>query len=200
MVRIHTAMESKGGVANGGGILEETYKGNGLTVLQHDICKGPADEFRNADALFTIISWRAGYKKYTAGTVAEDTNWVDYLNGIRRTILELGVPAFIVCHQSALKHLRPDIDIPIHYKLFDCTDRLAIWNYYAAENMNMVEGEELNEENLMEWIVKNNDVILDPCCGYGQLADVIIRQGKQGILSDINVECLKYINEEYCKR
>lgn len=54
-----------------------------------------------------------------------------------------------------------------------------------------------NEEQARDFVARNFNTILDFSCGYGAIAYYIQGYEKQGILSDINVDCVCYIKSQF---
>lgn len=186
----NTAVKAHGSIPAGKRVSERIAIGRGLTVFQHDVCKGIHPLFRDATAIHTEIAWVAGYERFTRGSIAEGTSYDDYCSAIGNMCRELGVPAFIVCGKQNVAKLRPDRSVPVRYAFHRIDAIYAIFNY---------EGEfsPADEYEGREFVCRHFDVVLDPCCGYGIIAPVLQRYGKRGILSDINVPCLEYVAETY---
>lgn len=192
-MKYNTAVKAHGSIPEGKKVLTEIFTGNGLTVFQHDICKGIAPEFLDCDAIHSEISWVAGYRKFTQGTIAEDTTFDEYCAAIGRLCRDLKVPAFIVCGKQNVKKLAPDRIIPVYYEFHRIDALYAVFNY---------EGEfaPKNEFEGRDFVARQFDNILDPCCGFGILAESLIRYRKKGVLTDINTTCLEYINDRFILR
>lgn len=189
-MKYNTAVGSRGIVPREKKILNTVFTGNGLTVFQHDICMGVAPEFRNCDAIHTEISWVAGYKKFTQGSIAEDTTFDEYCSSVSSLCRELKVPAFIVCGKQNAKKLKPDRIIPVRYEFHKIDALYAIFNYDG-------EFSPRNEYEGRDFVASHFDDILDPCCGFGIIAYDLRRYQKRGVLTDINATCLEYINERF---
>ena len=188
----NTAVKASGNLANNiNRILDNEFKDERFIVFQHDICKGVDSRFRICDAIHSEIAWRAGYSKFTDNTIAKDTTFNEYLDGIVNTCRDLRIPSFIVCGKAMIKRMDPDNVIPIKYTFHNCDAYYAIYNY--DRNLDGV----FDEYSGRNWVASNFNCILDPCCGYGIIANDIIAHNKRGVLSDINVECLEYINNNY---
>lgn len=188
----NTAVKASGSLANNiNKVLEGSYEDGRFLTFQHDICKGVDERFKKCDAIHSEIAWRAGYDKFIDNTIASDTTFDDYINGIVSVCRELSVPAFIVCGKAMLKKMNPDAILKIKYTFHNCDAYYAIYNYNGE-----MEGV-FDEYSGRDWVAKTFNCILDPCCGYGIIANDIIKHNKQGVLSDINVECLEYISNNY---
>ena len=191
-MKYNTAVKAHGSIPEGKKVCNETFRGNGLTVFQHDICHGVHPLFRKATAIHTEIAWVAGYDKFTKGSIAEGSTFDEYCAAIGNLCRSLKVPAFIVCGKQNVKKLNPDRVRPVWYAFHRIDAMYAIFNYDGRFSP-------IDEYEGREFICRHFDVVLDPCCGYGIIAPVIQRHRKQGILSDINVPCLEYVNETYVK-
>ena len=166
---------------------EGVWGNDNITVFKHDICTGMNDLFRNADAVYSSLAWKNGYEKFTHGSIAEDTSFDDYINGLKKTIRELGIPAFLICGSSFVKKLEPDMDIDIFFKLHNYPHaRVAIYNYSRLECVR-------DEDALRDYVGRHFRTVLDPSCGYGNL----IPYCQNTILSDINDDCLNHIVKQY---
>ena len=189
-MRYNTAVKAHGSVPEGKKILTETFAGNGLTVFQHDICRGIAPAFRNCGAIHTEIAWVAGYRKFTQGTVAEGTTFDGYCAAVRDLCRDLKVPAFIVCGKQNVKKLSPDRIVPVRYAFHGIDALYAVFNYDGAFAPR-------DEFEGRDFVARNFDNVLDPCCGFGILAEDLLRYGKKGVLTDINTTCLEYVRDRF---
>jgi hypothetical protein len=189
----NTAVKAHGSIPEGKKVLNEIFTGNGLTVFQHDICKGIVPAFRACDAIHTEIAWVAGYKKFTQGSIAEDTTFDEYCAAIRYLCRELNVPAFIVCGKQNVKKLAPDRIVPVYYAFHRIDALYAVYNYTGDFSPK-------DEYEGRDFVARHFGKVLDPCCGFGILAEDLQRHGKQGVLTDINTTCLEYINERFIKK
>ena len=189
-MKYNTAVGTKQMVPREKRNLDEVFTGSGLTVFQHDVCRGIVPAFRSCDAIHTEIAWVAGYKKFTEGTIAEDTTFDEYCEAIRNLCRELKIPAFIVCGKQNVKKLAPDRIVPVRYDFHKIDALYAVFNY---------EGEfsPRNEYEGRDFVAQHFDRVLDPCCGFGILAYDLRRYRKEGVLTDINATCLEYINDRF---
>lgn len=189
-MRYNTAVKARGSVPEGKKILTDTFEGRGLTVFQHDVCRGVDPRFKACDALHTEIAWVAGYEKFTKGSIAENTTFDEYCRAIGKICRELKIPAFIVCGKQNAKKLNPDRIIPVFFRFHRIDALYAVFNYDGSFSP-------ANEYEGRDFVAKNFDNILDPCCGYGTIAHWIQKYGKRGVLSDINTACLEYIRDVF---
>ena len=170
------------------------HTGNGITVFQHDICKGLDAHglFKKCDAIHSELAWRAGYDAFTDGTIADGSTFNDYLDGIVRCIRELGLPAFILCGKAMVKRLDPDRAINVRYSYHGFDDaRYAIYAFDGDFDVK----DEVQGRDFVTTHFKN---VLDFSCGYGSLADAAVRNGCNATLSDINTDCIQYVARFYC--
>lgn len=186
-VRYHSAMGKHGGIAKSVPVLDErvySYRGN--CVLQHDVCDAEIPErFYRADAVFTVMSWRAGYNKFTENTIAKDTDFNQYCEGISSILEALKKPSFVITNKNFIKRIKPQRIEHIRYDRYGSDDICAIWNYEGDTPNNTTE--------LMRFIGDTFDTVLDFCCGYGEIAHYV----KHFILSDVNTGCLEYVRKTY---
>lgn len=183
----HSTMSRFGGIGKNVDYIDENVYTNGVvTALQHDInSKAVPREFFLADAVYVEMSWRAGYKKFVEGSVAEGSTFKEYCRSIKRVVEELGIPAFVITNRNFLKDLQPDRTEEIIYDVYDSDDICAVWNY---------DGEiPKHSDEISEWLCSKYEIVLDFCCGYGRLADY----GTKCILADINYGCIQDIKEHY---
>lgn len=184
MIRYHSAMKKYGGVAKSSDKDWGRYAINGNIVLHHNICDAEVPEdFYKADAVFSVMAWRAGYKHFVNGTIADNTNFAEYCDGIRRTVNKLNKPTFIITNKTFANKLLPERLVPIRFDRFSSDDLCAVWNYSKYVPQNTTE--------LMAWMGKKYNTVLDFCCGYGEIMYYV----NKVILSDINTGCLDYIKE-----
>ena len=185
----HSAMKKYGGVAKSndsfdGGI----YSDDRISVLQHDICEKIIPEiFFNADVVFTVMAWRNGYKKFVQETVAKNTTFNQYCEGIKWTIQNLRKPAFVITNKNFVSLLGADRVEPIIFDRFNSNDLCAIWNYDGPIPESTTK--------LMQWIGRNYQTVLDFCCGYGEITEYC----QSCILSDVNTGCIDYIRKYLLK-
>lgn len=189
-MKYNTAVKARGSIPEGKKILSQTFAGNGLTVFQHDICTGIAPAFRDCDALHTEIAWSAGYKKFTQGSIAEDTTYDEYLAAVANLCRELKIPAFVLCGKQNVKRLQPDRTVPVFFDFHKTEALYAVYNYDGDFSPK-------DEYGARDFVARNFTNVLDPCCGYGILAESLLRHGKKGVLSDINTTCLEYVNTHF---
>lgn len=182
--KYHSAMKKYGGIAKSTNEKWGQVKIAGNIIMQHDIClEDIPDEFYNADAVYSVMAWRAGYKHFTNGTIAEGTDFDMYCKGMSRCIAKLNKPTFVVSNRTFVNKLSPQRIEPIRFDRFNSDDVCAVWNYTGHIPKTTTE--------LMEFIGRTYETVLDFCCGYGEITEYTLH----AILSDINTGCLDYIKE-----
>lgn len=170
--------------------LDGIYRSQLVTSFVWDVCNGMNEEFKSANCIFVEPSWMKGYHKFTNGTIAENSTFRQYLNGIQSIIKSLKVPTFLLCGKQVCQMLKPDFTMQIYFLYHDYITEMAIWN--VKENLPFQ-----NEVQARDYISQKYDYILDFSCGYGSIADPAIQKGKHVILSDINTDCIEYIINKY---
>lgn len=185
MIRYHSAMKRYGGIAKTNSEINHSiFEKDGNYVLQHDIsAKNIPDVFCKANAVFSVMSWRMGYKHFTQNTIAEKSTFDEYCAGISRTITRLKIPSFIITNRTFANKLGADRLVPIKFDRFGSNDLCAVWNYDGKIPETTTE--------LMQWIGQKWDTVLDFCCGYGEITYYV----NHAVLSDINTGCLDYVKE-----
>lgn len=162
----------------------------GVTLLKHDTCAGFIDTFYPCDCIYSEISWIKGYEKFTAGTIAEGSSYMDYIKGILNIVKTLNVPTFLVCGVYECRMLEPQRIEAIRFKYHG--------NYKSCCAVyNMDEYLPFGDEVAARaYVCKKYANVLDFNCGYGNIARDIVHYNKRGVLCDINTECLSYIKKE----
>lgn len=166
------------------------YRSDNITAFTWDVCNGFHNEFSNADCIYVEPSWLQGYKKFIAGTEAQNTKYKNYLDGIREIVKRLNVPTFLLCGYQVCKMLKPPIVYEMHFVFHGCKTYMAIYN--TESNLPFT-----NEVEAREYVSEKYNCILDFSCGYGTIADPVVRNNKKAILSDINTDCIHYIIDKY---
>lgn len=160
------------------------WEDNRNVVFAWDVTKGIHPDFHKADAIYSEPSWRHGYSKFLKRAAQENTSqFHQYLNAITYIIDTLRKPTYIVAGKHMLKALNPKTvtDIIIH----GYGGHVAVWN---AEPL---QANDLDE--LIDIVCSRHEIVLDFCCGYGNLA----AKAKRFICSDINRHCVFYVAETY---
>lgn len=166
------------------------YRSDNITTFTWDVCKGFHQEFAKADCIYVEPSWLPGYKKFTAGTEAENSTYKNYVAGIKEIVKKLNVPTFCLCGYQGCKMLKPDIIYEMYFVFHDCKTYMAIWNVDG----NIPFG---NEVEARKYVAQKYNCILDFSCGYGIVADEVVKNGKKVILSDISSDCIHYIIDKW---
>jgi len=191
----NTAVKGAGNHApNENRLIHDIYHGKHVSVLQHDVCSDIIPEiFRTADAIYTEPAWENGYEKFTDGSIADGTTFNAYMSGIKFLCKELSVPAFLVCGKSMIKYLQPDsysnIEFVVHNNYPACC---AMYGFHEPVIFK-------NENEIRDFVFCRFNNVLDFSCGYGNTALFAEKHKKHCILSDINVKCIEYIIERWCK-
>ena len=174
-------------------IIKGLYSNGKIIALQNDLCKSIPKIFEKADAIICILPWAKGYKAFINNSIAKDTIYKDYINGVAN-ILKLKKPTYLVVSKEKFYEakLKPDkiieqIDFTEYGKgaycnvlLFNC-DKVDI----------------KNTEELREYVVAHYNTILDFSCGYAEsLRHYAKIYGSNLILADIDSDCLKEIIEK----
>ena len=168
--------------------------GKHVSVLQHDMCSDTIPEiFMEADAIYAEPAWKNGYEKFTGGSIADGTTFNAYMQGIRNLCRKLAIPAFVICGRSMTKDLMPDayfnIEFAFHNNYPACC---AVYGFHEPVMLK-------NENEIKDFVFSHFNNVLDFSCGYGNTALYAEKHGKHCILSDINVACIEYIAERWCK-
>lgn len=179
----HSAL--KDGLAIAGKL--DSYETDGSIVFCHDISIGMhPNYFKQADAIYSEPAWKDGYMKFLdrAGAKSGAADFQQYLSGMRRVILKLNKPAYIVLGRHMLRHLHPDhiIDIKLHgYKCL-----LGIWHTDPPVGLK-------TNNDAVSFMADRYQKVLDFSCGYGNVARAMKTRGKHFICSDINRKCVYYV-------
>jgi len=184
----HTALKKEVGVKNDEiGKSLDFFESGGNVVFCWDLTKGMNEHFLKADAVYSEISWKVGYDVFAerAGKVAGVDEWVDYLVKVREVIDSLGVPAFVTGGKAMEKFFRP---CGVHkIKLHDYDSFLFLFNGASVPDS------VVDNDDVIDFVVKKYGVVLDFSCGYGNLAKVALLNGKRFVCSDINGKCVYYL-------
>lgn len=172
----------------------EHYFKDGNLVFSHDICEGYHDRYQFSEAIYAEPSWRAGFDKFMERAKTGKRSFKEYMDGIVDIIENLKKPSFIVCgkhHTRYFNRLNP-IYQPI--KLHDKDDCFIAIFYYSPK-MNQFTGK--TNDDVLTFVAKEFDYILDFSCGYGNTAKVALDHHKHFICSDVNKKCIYYIAKHY---
>lgn len=170
--------------------LDGIYRSDNITAFTWDACRGYHDAFGKADCIYIEPSWLNGYKKFIAGTEAQNTTYKNYLDGIKQIIYKLNVPTFCLCGSQVCKMLKPDVIHAIDFVFHNSKTEMAIWNVSEPLPFH-------TEVEAREWVCDKYNCILDFSCGYGIIAEPVLSHNKKAILTDINPDCIRYIVDKY---
>lgn len=184
---IHSALVGKGGICPSSDKRNERrFYNDRIITFQHDVCDDSIpEEFRLAKAIHVVIPWTAGYNKFVEHTIAKDTSFRDYLNGVRRIIDTLNVPTFILSGKQIARTLKPIRQHDVYMSGYGVRSVYSIWNYggLLPDSSNEIE----------DFVGENFDWVLDFSCGYGE----IMEHCKKAVLTDVNTGCIAYIVNKY---
>jgi len=178
------------------------YEAGGSVVFAHDIVRGGHIHFENADAIYSEPSWRDGYGKFRSRAGIEDGDYKAYLAAMRRVIVRLAVPTYMVIGKHMVRALKPAETWPIELRGYPAV--LGVWN--TAINVPEIDALAANLHPLLgavtpaivvHYVCQRHDMILDFNCGYGNLAAAALEHGKRFICSDINRKCVYYVATRY---
>ena len=159
------------------------WKADGSVVFEWDITQGLHPRFREADALYTEPSWRQGYPRFLqrAGRNRDDSTFFSYLVALRDVILELGIPSYVVMGKHMLKTLDPPQTAPVDIHGYG--GLVGVWH----ADLPPAEADDI--DSLVQYVCGLHRTVLDPCCGYGNVA----AHAERFICSDINRKCVYYV-------
>lgn len=184
---IHSALVGKGGICPSSDKRNERRFYNDRTItFQHDVCDDSIpEEFRLAKAIHVVIPWTAGYNKFVEHTIARNTSFRDYLNGVMRIIDTLNVPTFILSGKQIARILKPIRQHDVYMSGYGVRSIYSVWNYggLLPDSSNEIE----------DFVGENFDWVLDFSCGYGE----VMEHCKKAVLTDVNTGCIAYIVNKY---
>lgn len=164
------------------------YESNGSYAFVHDITAGMHPLYKKAKCIYSEPSWRDGYSKFLKRANCSGSNFSQYLSEIRRIIMELNIPSFIMMGKHMLKRLNPEYHLTVN--LHGYPSILGIWNAQCSEKFS-------TNFDVMEYVAKNYDYVLDFSVGYGNIIDYLQANNKCYIVSDINSKCIFFIAKKY---
>jgi hypothetical protein len=152
------------------------------------LTKGKHKLFKKANVIYSEPAWKDGYDKFLnrAGFKSKEgyEGFKKYLYHIRKTIFELGIPAYIIMGKHMLKYLEPDKTKEVKLHGYGCLAGL----YNGAELK-----EVLNNKDVLKYVTRRYKMVLDFSCGYGNTA----KEANKFICSDINPKCIYYVAKKY---
>lgn len=176
-------------------VLNGVFFGKNVTTFQHDLCTNTPELFKTADAIYSEVAWKNGYRKFVDGSIAENTTFDLYIKSIVRVVKELNVPAFILCGRQMLKRLQPDRYIGIKFAFHnDYPAYIAIYNFHDGI------AQIVDEADMLDFIFERFNNVLDFSCGYGETGMYAVIHEKKCILTDINAKCIDYIAQKWCNK
>jgi len=164
----------------------EYYENERGVVFVHDMYKPYTEKeleiIRKADVVYAHPPTTVGMNVFAerAG-VDRNGTWKEFLLAIRKMVLELNKPTWILSSVADSGILKPDR--LRHIKLYDHKSTMAVWND---------DGNYENIEQLTQGLQERYNSAYDFSCGYGSN----VREFKYMIGSDIDKKCLGYIKQE----
>jgi len=152
-------------------------------AFEWDITKGIHFLFWRAEALYTEPAWRDGYSRFLDRAGAAESTFGQYLYSLRKTIEIMRIPAYVVMGKHMLKMLSPPETSPV--RIHGYSALVGTWNAKVPPPG--------TTDDILKFVCERYETILDPCCGYGNVA----RAAKRFICSDINRKCIYYISEHH---
>lgn len=153
-------------------------------------------EFMDCDVVFSEIAWQYGYSIFNDRANNVPCDYASYMNNIHNLILELGVPAFIVCGKSAARYFVDAKAYPISIKTAEANMsgcQLWVWNYDYQQQFK-------DTKELITFLSGRFNKCLDFSCGYG----THLLKFNDFVACDIDRDCLTYLSilvqeRERCK-
>ena len=157
------------------------FQRSGSVAFEWDVTRGVHPYFWMADALYTEPSWRDGYDRFLerAGQPGTST-FPEYLNVLRDVIATLRIPSYVVMGKHMLKALRPPRAAPIAVHGYG--GFVGVWNAECPPDG-------MDVGTLVEYVCARHRTVLDPCCGYGNVAAT----ARRFICSDVNRKCVYHV-------
>lgn len=163
------------------GELKEFRNGESV-VFEWDLTHGMHPYFREAQALYSEPSWRHGYPKFLARANREGSSvFSEYLVALKGLVHALQIPAYIFMGKHMLQALDPPFVLPVRKDAFDAL--AGVW--YASPLPKTID----HVDALLGYVCSQYRVILDPSCGYGNVAAA----AREFVCSDINRHCVYYV-------
>jgi len=187
MPLIHSALAGKGGICPSSDKRNERrFYNDRIITFQHDVCDLIIPtEFKLAEAIHVVIPWRDGYQKFVEHTIAKDSSFADYLDGMMGIINLLKIPTFILSGKQIARMLKPHRMHDVYMSGYGGQSVYSVWNYDGALPS--------SSEELEDFVGENFDWVLDFSCGYGE----IMEHCKKAVLTDVNTGCIAYIVNKY---
>lgn len=163
--------------------------GEGMAFV-HSINDGMHKLFWGANSVYSEIAWKDGYTKFMERAGQKDyVPYNDYLSNVASIIHELKVPTILISGKTGAKQLGALWSKEIAFIEVGC--KAIMYGFYMPE----IEFK-TNKEGML-YLIEHYGNTLDFCCGYGNVAKSCKELGKNFIASDVNVECIDYIQVQY---
>lgn len=156
------------------------YYANGNTVICHNIIDGPLPIFKKADVAYTEPAWRQGYETFANRTDEDVKTHNEYLKAIQDYAESTDKPVFIIGGKHMTKIIKPHHTVE-DVKLHGYKSLLFIWNHEPIEAK--------DNKEVIEYLSKKFNCVLDFSCGYGNAA----KEFKNFVCADVNKKCIYYI-------
>lgn len=164
------------------------YASGGSIAVCHDVSKGCDIYFSNVDAIYSELAWRDGYDKFMHRADIKGSTYASYLDGVLKVIRKLKIPTYIVLGKHAVPILKPPQVVDVKLRGYPCL--LGIW--YGKDP-----GSLDTNKDVLEFIGRTYERVLDFSAGYGNVAKVMLSHGKKFVCSDINRKCVYYIAKNF---
>jgi hypothetical protein len=187
MPLIHSALSGKGGICPSSDKKnEQRFYNDRIIAFQHDVCDPIVPiEFSLAKAIHVVIPWRDGYQKFVEYTIAKDSSFADYLDGMMGIINLLKIPTFILSGKQIGRTMKPDRLHEAYMSNYGGRSVYSVWNYGGVLPN--------SADEIEDFVGSEYGWVLDFSCGYGEIAD----HCKKAILTDVNTGCIDYIVSKY---
>ena len=175
------------------GGLEQTngpvYDNLGNVVFRHDITIGIHPLFKGANVIYIEPPWKDGYEEFN-GRAGINTalSYNDYLETIKKVIIELNKPSVCIMGKHMQQTLSPDLVIDIKLHNYKCL--AGLWKIELGSD------NPKDSYSLIEILASKYNRVLDFCCGYGNTGLIFKDHGKRFIMSDLNGRCVAYVATE----
>jgi hypothetical protein len=140
----------------------------------------------DADIIYLETAWYKGYDIYQkrAGNETKKT-YGDYLDRINEIIVLSGLPAIVITGKHAVPHFKNNTGLFHGNYLHDYPCVAIAYNAEIPEKVANVVS--------IEYLAERYNKVWDFNCGYGLTGKIFAEAGKEFILTDINPECIGFI-------